>query len=126
MLLLMNSIVLSVGGVELLQDGYDDGAIGDGAHKDGNPVGRVLADEGNAVSRLHAAVLEQQVQLCDIAGKVAIGQALFGIIVSQCRQFPIVDETALINFDQVFLHHSGYRFITRKGNEIIPNPLIKK
>ena len=51
--------VLGIGGVELLQDGHNHSAIGDGTHEDGYPVGDILADEGNAVALFHAAALEE-------------------------------------------------------------------
>ena len=99
--------VLRVGGIKLLQDGHDHGAIGDGGHKGRQPVGNVLTDKGDPVTSLHATAVKQHVQPGDIAGKVAIGQCLACIVISQCWQFPVVDETALINLDQVFLHHSA-------------------
>ena len=73
--------VLGIGGIELLQDGHDDSTIGDGAHEGDDPVGDVLADEGDAVTGLDIAVLEQQVQFGDIARKIAIGQLFASIVV---------------------------------------------
>ena len=101
--------VLGIGGIELLQDGNDDGTVCDGGHEGGYPVGDILANQGNAVALFHPAALKEHVKFGDVAGKVAIGQSLASIIVGQHGQFPIVDETALINLDKVFLHHSVKR-----------------
>ena len=49
--------VLHIVGVELLQDRNNHGTIGDGGHENGDPRGRVLANQGNVVASLNAEVL---------------------------------------------------------------------
>ena len=54
----------------------------------------------------------------NFGGKSAIGECELGVIVAQCRQFPIVLKTLFVDFDDVFFHEKKL-FSDYKDNEII-------
>ena len=75
--------MMDIIGVEVLQNGDYDTAVGDGGHIGDAPAGIVLADDGYLVAAAQLAVLENKVQsgyfLCHFAISIALVFSIVGI-----------------------------------------------
>ena len=80
--------------IELMQDGYGDGAVGEGGEEGDGPLAGVASGEGNLVTFLNAAVLKENMDLLDFTCHIVILQRL-ALIVSQCVAVPVVDDAFL-------------------------------
>jgi len=88
--------MMDIIGVEVLQNGDYDTAVGDGGHIGDAPAGIVLADDGYLVAAAQLAVLENKVQsgyfLCHFAISIALVFSIVGI----AGEVPILAETMLV------------------------------
>ena len=66
--------VVNLLAVELMQDGHDDGSVGQRCHKGYGPVGRIAPTDGYAVSFPDAGSLHHDVQLLYLSRYVVILQ----------------------------------------------------
>ena len=57
-------------GIELMQDGYGDGSIGEGGDEGHGPLGGVTSAEGDLVTLLNPAVLKKDVQFLYLSGYI--------------------------------------------------------
>ena len=86
--------VVDVAGLEFVQDGHRDGAVGEGREEADAPVGLVAGADGDLVAPFQAALLEGDVQFFDPPGDVAVfeGDAR---VVGQGGAVPVGAETLL-------------------------------
>ena len=97
--------VVDVFGAEVLENRHDDRAVCDGGDIGDSPAGAVLADEGDAVVFLDAALLEQQVQFLDLLGHLAVCKREFCLIIGEGLQVPIAAERVLKHAHKVLFNH---------------------
>ena len=84
----MGHQVADVGGLEFMENGHYDGAVGHRSQIGHRPVGLVLRAKGDAVARLDAASLEKEMQLRDPAGYVFIIKGIL-LVVRECGTVPV-------------------------------------
>ena len=87
-----------VRGGEVLQDGDDDGAVGDRGQIGDAPSGVVTSDQGDFVALFDAGLFEEQVEFGDLLGHFVIGEGLVLEIVGQSRHFAVFAETLFVYF----------------------------
>ena len=80
--------------IELVQDGYGDGAVGERGEEGHGPLAGVAPCEGDLVALHDAAVLEENMEFLNFTCHVVILQRL-ALIVSQCIAVPVVDDALL-------------------------------
>ena len=86
--------VMDLLGIELMQDGYGDGAVGEGGEEGNGPLAGVASGKGDLVALLNTAVLKETVDFLYFTCHIVILQRL-ALIVSQCVAVPIVDDAFL-------------------------------
>ena len=102
--------VMDITGLELVQDGYGYGTIGDGCQEADAPVGLVAGADSHLVSLLEAALFKSDVQLGNTAGNVTVGQR-HALVVGKGRTVPVTDHALLEHFINRFeFHISEVRF----------------
>ena len=109
--------MMDVLGTEILQDGDDDRAVGDGGDIGDGPTGAVLPDEGDTVVLLDAALLKQQMQLLDLLGHLTVGEREFCLIICEGFQVPIATERIFEQTHKVFFYHClGFKLMFYRFN----------
>ena len=81
-------------GIELMEYGHSNGAIGEGGEECHGPLAGVAAGKGYLVTFHNAAILEKDMQLLDFAGHIMILQRL-SLEVGQGVAIPVVDDALL-------------------------------
>ena len=92
--------------IELLQDGYQNGAIRYRGHKSDTPVGGILPHEGDFVASPDLTMAKEDMQFGYLASHVLIGIGALFVIVGQRRQVPVFTETRLVYFNEIFRNHT--------------------
>ena len=62
--------IMDLFGIELMQDGNGDSAVGECCQEGDSPLRRVAATEGNLVALLNTTVLEEDMYLLDLSGHI--------------------------------------------------------
>ena len=88
--------VMDIVGVEILEDRYDHGAIGNGGDEQNAPSRIIATDQGNAIALFETGFFEEQVEFGDLFGHFEIGKIFLFEIVGQGRQFAVVAEAGFI------------------------------
>ena len=88
---------------EFVQDGDDDGPVGQGGQESHAPVPAVAPAERDLVSRTDAGRLEQQVHLGDFPGHVLVLQA-FPVEVRERFPVPVLFYAVFNEFDELVFH----------------------
>ncbi len=98
--------VVHVVGMEVLENGHDDRAVGDRRQVGDAPPGIVAADQRDAVARHDAQFAEKQMQTGDFGRRTAVGEGLLLEIVGQRRQIEIRAEAGGIEPYEVVVQHA--------------------
>ena len=86
--------IVDIAGLELVQDGHGDRAIGKGGEETYSPVGLVARADGDFVALLEAAFLESYMQVLDTLGHGLVSQG-DTVVVGERRTLPILLEAFL-------------------------------
>ena len=95
-------------GTEILQNRHDDSTVSNSSQIDCHPVTVVATHHRNLVVFLDTALLEQDMQLLNINGQLAVSQGDVRTVVGNSRQVPILAERALEHLHKIvllFVHH---------------------
>ena len=92
-----------VGRGEVLEDGDDDRAVGDGSDIGDAPPRVVASYQGDFVAALDACLLEEQVELGNLLGHLVVGKLLFLEVVGQSGHLTVLAEALFVNLNQVLL-----------------------
>ena len=97
-------------GVEVLQNGHDDRAVGDGRDVGDAPAGVVAADQRDFVASFDTRLFVEQVQLGDFLGHFVVGKGLFLEIIGQGGQLAVFAETGFVYLQEVFGQHGSFSY----------------
>ena len=91
--------------IELLQNGYQYGTIGNRSHEGDAPVGGIFPHESDFVAPSDLAMAEEDVQLGNLACHLLISIRVLLVIVGQRRQVPVFPKARLVYLDEIFRNH---------------------
>ena len=86
--------IMDLFGIELMQDGYGNGTVGERGQECNSPLRGVAATKGNFVATLDAAVLEENMDFLDLTGYIMELQGL-SLVVCERITIPIVNDAFL-------------------------------
>ena len=100
--------VVYIVGIEVLQDGHHDAAVGDGCHVGDAPACVVLADDGYLVTPPQLAVLEKQVQTGNLLRHFSVCVTVVFSVVGVAGEFPVFPKTVLVQLDEILFYHCTF------------------
>ena len=89
--------IVDILGFEFVQEGYGDGAVGQGGQETDAPVGLVAGAEGHLVALLQAAFLESDVQQLDALRHIGVFER-DALVVGEGFALPILFDALLEQF----------------------------
>ena len=112
----MSHKVMDCIGLEIMEDGHCNSAVGNRRQGRHGPLGTVTATHGNLVALTKAGMFEGEVKFCYLSGNIFICQR-HAVIVAQSRPVPVVAEALLdISCEGILVFHSVFVLILCKFN----------